>query len=613
MEREKFEVLLNDIKAHNDLASVASRYLKVEKRGRYYWCKCPFHGDKNPSLCISDDEMFYCYGCHVGGDVIKFVMLIESVEFVDAIKLLASWANIEFPDLSTKGGGSDANFAERKKKKDRILSLLKETAMFYHENLKKPAASIALEYMKKRQLSDGLARHFGLGFADGYDSLPIYLKKLGYTEEELIESGVCKQKEGRKPYDALANRLIFPIIDIYGNVIAFGGRLLEDNVDFAKYLNTADTMVFNKKNTLYAINYLKKQRQKGPIPYVIVVEGYMDTISLHKAGFTMAVASMGTALTFEQAKLIKRFANKVYICYDGDSAGHAATMRGLDILRDSGLDVMVVQMPDKYDPDDVIKVYGKEGYQKLLDEAMPLVEYKFFIIKSKYDLNSVDGRVKYLSDALDILASIDDSVERELYIPLASKTSKTNVDFLKKELDKKIEGKFNETELKNAFNVTKTVAVNEEFEVSPIIDKAEKYILYSLIHKKPYAYFKNDARHLFFGKYREIYVQIKTALNENPGVNLKDMLYNDYLDSTGDGSIIADITNFGARSAENESDEKKYYEDCLWVLYKNWVESKITELTAKYSAEIDIEKRKQISEKINEYTKILKNKKVDEL
>jgi DNA primase catalytic core len=246
---------------------------------------------------------------------------------------------------------------------------MKETASHYHNNLSKPSAKQALEYMEKRQLSGSVATRFGIGYADGYNDLPDYLKSKGYTVDEMLAVGVVKQKDGRV-YDPVANRVIFPIIDIYGNVIAFGGRTLESNPNFAKYLNTAETELFNKRNTLYAVNYLKKQRQLGPIPYVIVVEGYMDTISLHKAGFTMTVASMGTALTQSQAKMIKRFADKVYICYDGDSAGQNATLRGLDILRENGLDVMVVQLPDKFDPDDVIKTYGREGYQKILNEAL---------------------------------------------------------------------------------------------------------------------------------------------------------------------------------------------------------------------------------------------------
>ena len=388
MERESLDEFKRELKQKNDIVNVVSKYVQLERKGRYYWCRCPFHGEKTPSLCVNDiDNMFYCYGCHVGGDVIKFVMQIESQTFVEAIKTLAAWANMEVPE-SFELSGNGESIALAKKRKDRLVLLMKEAAKHYHDNLSKASAKSALEYMEKRQLSGAVGTRFGIGYADGYNGLPDYLKTKGFTNEEMIAVGVVKEKDGRI-YDPIANRLVFPIIDIYGNVIAFGGRTLEAHPNFAKYLNTAETELFNKRNTLYAVNYLKKQRQQGPIPYVIVVEGYMDTISLHKAGFTMTVASMGTALTQAQAKMIKRFADKVYICYDGDAAGQNATLRGLDILRENGLDVMVVQLPDKYDPDDVIKAYGKEGYQKLLDDALPLVEFKLKYLKSKYDLSNV--------------------------------------------------------------------------------------------------------------------------------------------------------------------------------------------------------------------------------
>lgn len=612
MQKNGFEDFIRDLKQRNDLASVASRYLKVERRGRYFWCVCPFHGDKNPSLCISDDEMFYCYGCHVGGDVIKFVMMIESVEFMDAVKLLASWANVEIPNFSG-GKSNSADIEQKKKRKDRLLTLLKETAMFYHNNLSKSSALPAHDYMKKRQISEGLARHFGIGYSEGYDQLPKFLLEKGYSPEEMLASGVVKQRDSKpKPFDALAGRLVFPIIDIYGNVIAFGGRTLDPNADFAKYLNTADTEIFNKRNTLYAINYLKKQRQRGPINFVIVVEGYMDTISLHKAGFTMTVASMGTALTETQAKLIKRFADKVYICYDGDAAGHNATLRGLDILKNVGLDVMVVELPDKFDPDDVIKTYGREGYQKLLDSALPLIEFKLQTIKRKFDLKSVDGRVKYLNEALVVLSSIKDSVERELYTPIVSKDAMTNIDFVRKELDLKLAGNQVEEDVERQFNAQKTTAVfEEEFETTPLVSKAEKYLLYSLVHKKPYAHFKGDVTYLFSGKHAEIYRQIKEICDTSPELNLVEELYSRFDSDETLGSLVADIVNFAAKTSEDESGEKKYYEDCLWIVYRNYLENCIKKLSEQYSAEADTVKRKEISEEIGKISAKIKKKEVD--
>ena len=615
LENKSFEDFKTELKQKNDLVAVASKYVQLERKGQYFWCRCPFHGEKTPSLSINDrDNIFHCFGCHVGGDVIKFVMQIESLSFAEAVKLLASWANMEVPD-SFENSGNGVDIAQAKKRKDRLVSLMKETAMHYHENLKKPSASEALDYMKKRQLEGSVATHFGIGFADGFYELPNFLRKKGFTDEEMLAVGVIKKKEDGKVYDPLANRVVFPIIDIYGNVIAFGGRTLEPHPKFAKYLNTAETELFNKRNTLYAVNYLKKQRQFGPIPFVIVVEGYMDTISLHKAGFTMTVASMGTALTQAQAKMIKRFSDKVYICYDGDAAGQNATLRGLDILRENGLDVMVVQLPDKFDPDDVIKTYGKDGYQKILDEALPLVEFKLRYLKTKYDISNVDGRVKYLNDAIEILATLSNSVERELYTGTVSEIAMTNVDFIKRELDKKLEGKPIFDEIKTKFSNVQKTEIKEDLvedeNVPSVILKAEQYVLYALIHRKPYAFFKTDVMHLFSGKRREVYKIICDLIEKNSGVNLVQEIYDEYQNE--DQSMIANIINYGAESAEDEQNEKRYYYDCLWKLYSNYLEIRKKELTDEYAVEVDNLKRKELSEKLKDIMQKLKNKKVDEL
>ena len=614
MEDNAFKDFIEEVKQRNNIVSVFSRYAHVEKRGRYYWCRCPFHGEKTPSCCVNDiDNFFYCYGCHIGGDVIRFVSLIESVEYKEAIKMLASWAGMEIPeDLSDNHSGQNVQFA--KKRRERLQLLMKETAMHYVSNLKLPSANEANAYILKRKLDESAVKHFGLGFSENYYALPNYLKQKGFTKEEMLAAGVVKEND-RGIYDPLANRLIFPIIDIYNNVIAFGGRSLEAKPDFCKYLNTAETELFNKRNTLYGVNYLKKQKQKGPIPYVIVVEGYMDTIALHRAGFTMAVASMGTSLTQSQAKMIKRFADKVYICYDGDSAGQKATLRGLDILRDNDLDVLVAELPDKFDPDDVIKTYGREGYQKILNEAKPLVEFKLNYFKSKFDLNSVDGRVKYLGEAIEILSSLKNSVERELYVPMVSEISMTNADFIRTEIEKNMAGKPVIDEIKKKFTqVAKPIASNDEVldeNENKIVATAEKYILWALLHKKPYAYFKTDVTYLFSGKRREIFKIINEEIAKKPEGNLIETLYNEF--SGDEQSIIAEIANANIIAMVDEQNEKKYYEDCLWTIYKNYLDLKVIELTNECEEEVDKIKKDKIKHEIIEIINKIKSKKVEEL
>lgn len=628
MGKGSFDDFIAELVQKNDLVSVASKYVQLERKGRYYWCRCPFHGEKTPSLCINDiDNFFYCYGCHVGGNIIHFVMRIESLSFNEAVKVLADWAGIEIPSSFSGSGGE--NIEQAKKRKDRLVSLMTHTAKHYYSNLSLESASSAIEYMRKRQLEGQLAVRFGIGYSNGFNDLANHLKGLGYTEEEMLAAGVVKKKDGRV-YDPLANRLIFPIIDIYGKVIAFGGRTLDPKPEFAKYLNTAETELFNKRFTLYAINILKKQRQQGPIPYVIVVEGYMDTISLHKAGFTTAIASMGTALTQEQAKMIKRFCNKVYICYDGDAPGQAATIRGLDILKDNGLDVMVVSLPDGYDPDDVIKVHGKQGYQKLLDEALPLVEFKIKALKNKFDMSSLDGRAKYLNEAIGVLTSLKDSVEREFYVPMVSEISMINANFIKQQIHKKLEGKLGESEIveKLAGNViTENRAINsgkvedKQAAQTVVLDnktkmliRAEKCVLNSLIHSKPYANFKTDVSYLFTDKRVEILNTILSLKQEFSGVSLIQKVYDSF--EGDDCSEVASIVNNGAESAETEENEKKYYYDSLRNLYKNYLEKQRQSLADKCTAEIDKVKQSKLKEELkNIIIKInnIKNNNLEEL
>lgn len=614
MKKDTFEDFKSELKQKNDIVSIVSRYVPLDKRGSYFWCRCPFHGEKTASLCVNDvDNMFYCYGCHTGGDVIKFVQLIESCSFMDAVRMLANWANMEVPE-SFNGSTSSEEIAKAKKRRDRLYALTKAAAMHYHENLMRPSAEPARAYMKKRELSEQVATRFGLGYSESYTEMIDYLKKLGYNEAEMLSAGVVKRKESDgRVFDPLANRLIFPIIDVAGHVIAFGGRTLEAHPQFAKYLNTQETEIFSKSNTLYAINYLKKQRQQGPIPYIIVVEGYMDTISLHKVGFTMAVASMGTSLTQNQAKIMKRFVDKVYICYDGDSAGQNATLRGLDILKENGLDVMVMQLPDKFDPDDVIKAYGKEGYQKLIDKALPLIEFKIKYLSNKYDISSVDGRVKFLSEAIEVLSEISSAVERELYIPMVSEIAATNMDFVRKEVQRKLDGKPIISEIKAGLqNVTKIDVKQEDRLDGPRKTiEAEKYVLAAMIHRKPYAHFNTDVAYLFSDKLRDVYYNVCKFSEDNPGSNLVEILNDYYADDNQ--SIIADIVNSSAIACEDDSNSKKYYDDCLWTIYKFYLENKLKELSYEYSDEIDTNKRTQIGEKMLEITKKLKNKEVDKL
>ena len=633
-----FEDFLNELKQKNDLVSVASRYCSLQRKGRYYWARCPFHGEKTPSLCINEyDGFYYCYGCHTGGDVIRWVRNIESLDFMEAVQLLASWANMEVPQI--KGKSDSEEIEKRKKQKERLGALTKEAAIYYRNNLKLPEAKVAWDYIKKRQLEPEIVTKFGLGYSLGFNEIVEYLYSKGYTKQEMLDSGVCKEKDGRL-YDAEATRLIFPIIDVYGQVIAFCGRTLESDPKFAKYLNTADTPLFNKRKTLYAINYLKKKRQTAQkIEYLILCEGQMDVVSLHKAGFDTAVASMGTALTVEQAKLIKRFADTVYICYDGDKAGQSATLRGLDILAENNLTVKVVTLPEGLDPDDVIKKFGAEGYQKCLDKALPLTEYKIAYIKRQNDLTTADGKAKFLNDSLELVAQMPDQIAQEVYLTLVAKHANMNKDFLRRELDNKIvewqEKKQKMLEEARALEEQKVVSDTEklkalagEYEgatddnlvapkeeikqkvfekVDPSTDRAEKYLLCAMVHQKPYAFVKSNIRDLFGNNYRDLYDYYyanRDSATESFALEVHDKFYPSY------GNRIIEIINNFAESDDEEFDAQ-FFKDCLWRLYQKKLEQDQKRINEELTKESDTQKRQELIVELAKVVDKLKSKKVD--
>ena len=637
-ENKVFDDFLNELKQKNDIVTVASRYCTLQRKGRYYWARCPFHGEKTPSLCINEyDGFYYCYGCHTGGNVITWVKNIESLNFMEAVQLLASWANMEVPQI--KGKSDSEAIEKRKKQKERLLALVKDTAVHYRNNLKLEQAKPAWDYIKKRNLPSEIVTKFGMGYSLGFNQLVEHLYSKGYTKQEMLESGVCKEKDGRL-FDAEATRLIFPIIDVYSQVIAFCGRTLESNPEFAKYLNTADTPLFNKRMTLYGINYLKKKRQMAQkIDYVIICEGQMDTITLHKAGFDTAVASMGTALTQEQAKLIKRFTDQVYICYDGDAAGKKATLRGLDILTENNLNVKVVSLPEGMDPDEVINQYGKEGYQKCLDKALPLTEYKIAYIKKQNDMNTADGKAKFVNDALDLVAQMPDQIVRDVYLSLVAKHADMNKDFLRRELDVKVV-KWAEEKQKQLDEANKAVqekvvsdteklkALASDYEllnndglvapqkrkakkvfekIDPNIDRAEKYLLCAMVHQKPYAYVKSDIGYLFSNNHKELYEYYLTQ-RENPANNIALNIHDEFVDSYG--NEVIEIINYFAKSDDEEFDAI-CFKDCLWVLYKKHLESEQKRLNEQIKEEIDTNKRKELLTKLGEIVQNLKSKKVD--
>ena len=398
---------IDELKNKNDIVDVVGKYVRLEQRGGNFWGKCPFHHEKTASFSVNPrGQFYYCFGCHKSGDVISFIMEIESLDFNDAVRFLAERAKMPLPEVRY----DDEKVKEQKEKKNRLLEILRETALYYVSNLKSEKGKKHLDYALSRRITPETITKFGMGASLDFDSLPRYLKSKGYTLEDMVASGAVGEKNGRY-FDWLGNRLIIPVIDQFNNVVAFAGRRI-DGVKEQKYINTKETFVFYKGKTFFNLNNLKKVKNEKGIDSVIMVEGHLDVVSLSQAGFPHVVASMGTALTKDQARILKRYTERVFISYDGDFAGQKAAIRGLEILKEEGLDVKVVALPDGMDPDDVIKKLGADGYQKLLDDAKPLIDFKLDIVGRTFDVNTVDGKRKYITNAVKVIAESQSPAER---------------------------------------------------------------------------------------------------------------------------------------------------------------------------------------------------------
>lgn len=401
------ESFLQELKLRSDITEIASSYVNLKRQGRNMVGLCPFHGEKTPSFNIyTESGSFYCFGCGAGGDVITFIMKIENLDYVEAVKFLAQRAGMEMPENTYDDSLS--------KLRMRIYEANREAARFFHATLLSQRGQSGLNYLRGRALSDRTIRHFGLGFADDdWNSLCNHLKNKGFSEYEIYSANLAfKRKNGNGIYDRFVNRVMFPIIDLRGNVIAFGGRIMTD--EKPKYLNTSDTPVFKKSENLFSLNNAKSSGTRT----LILCEGYMDVIALNQAGFTNAVATLGTALTNEQAVLMKRYADEVIICYDADGAGQKATARAIDILRNAGLPIKILTVPSGKDPDEFIRSKGDNGpaaFKLLIEKCGNDIEYRLMKLKENYNLNTTDGKVAFLNEAVKIVATIESPIERDVF------------------------------------------------------------------------------------------------------------------------------------------------------------------------------------------------------
>ena len=398
---------LDELTARNPIEDVVGQYVNLKRSGSNLFGLCPFHGEKTASFSVAPDKgIYYCFGCHKGGNVINFEMEIEGLSYPDAVRALAKRVGMEVPE--------DEQYQSRYRQQERLWALHKEAARFYHSQLYAPVGVNALQYAAGRGMPKSILTKFGIGYApDSWTSLVDWLRTKGYTDQELRDSGlVTVSRKNGNLFDRFRDRLMFPIIDVRGNVIGFGGRIMNNqDKSAAKYLNSPETLIFNKRKNLFALNLAKKSK----LGYLILVEGYMDAIALHQFGFDCAVASLGTALTEDGANLLSRYTEQVVLIYDGDEAGQNATQRAIPILEKAGLQVKVLKMRDAKDPDEFLKKFGADRFKLLLEESSNRVEYQLNAILKKYDLRDDDQKVKYLQESAELISSLSSSVQREVY------------------------------------------------------------------------------------------------------------------------------------------------------------------------------------------------------
>ncbi len=418
---------IDELVARNPIEDVVGQYVSLKRSGSNMFGLCPFHGEKTASFSVSPDKgICYCFGCHKGGGVINFMMEIEGLSYPDAVRSLAKRAGMEVPE--------DEQYQSRYRQQERLWALHKEAARFFHTKLYAPVGSAALQYALGRGMSKGILTTFGVGYApDSWDSLVKAMQAKGYTRQELIDSGLVtvSQKNG-SVFDRFRDRLMFPIIDVRGNVIGFGGRALKNDKDTAKYLNSPETIIFNKRKNLFGLNLAKKTKENS----LILVEGNIDVVALHQYGFDNAVASLGTSLTDEQAALMTRYAEQVILLYDSDQAGQNATARAIPILEKAGLRVKVLHVRDAKDPDEFLKKFGADKLKLLLAESANRVEYQLNAIRQKYDLRVDDQKIRYVQESAELICTLDSSVKREVYGGRVAEAAGISPDAMKLEIGK---------------------------------------------------------------------------------------------------------------------------------------------------------------------------------
>lgn len=579
---------LEELKYKCDIVEVISQYVPLQKKGgRYFGC-CPFHNEKTPSFCVNNG-WYHCFGCGASGDVVKFVMEMESVSFYDAVKILADKVGLQLPEVKL-----DPQYAQKKEHGDVLKQLMRDAARYYRNNLlDEKKGNDAREYLHNRGLDDEIAKRYGLGLSLDNESMVGYMRRKGYSLKDLEECGLVGNAQ--RPYDAFANRIIVPIMDSMSNVIAFGGRIYHGEKDVAKYKNSTNTTLFDKGRTIYGINFIKRDKKMNGVAYkeLILVEGYMDVISLGASGIKNAVACMGTALTDGQARELSRMTENLYVCYDGDGAGKKATIRNVDILAKFVQNVRVISLDEGKDPDETVREGGAEAFLKKQKEALPVIEYKLKLCADANDLGSVNGRAKYVQSALKVLKTIDNRAEREVYMDVVSKMSGVSVATLTDEAGMIRPAKIEQPKENDEEKIAKNLRASR-FVLNRIV-KGEKYVDLSKIKTE---WLENDL-------HRRVFEWAKTMPEHT------DMVKTMFSVFGYDNEEISNILNINMKFADNIR-EADYFNDCVLMLANEFVSKRLEQVKNGYNELSDPEAKRASIAEISRLQKILKSKDIND-
>lgn len=572
--------IIEEIANRNDIVDVISQYVTLKRSGRNFLGLCPFHKEKTPSFSVSPDkQIFHCFGCGVGGNVVHFISKIENINYRESLEMLADKAGITLPTSNIEVDSKKQHL------KEQVYKINEEVANFYHETLYTKIAKPAQEYVKKRKLDNKTLKNFKIGYAPNGNNLYKFLKEKGFEDEEILASTLVK-KYNNGYLDTFRNRLMFPIMDIKNRVIAFGGRVLDNSLP--KYINSPDTIVYNKGRNLYGLSIAKNAK----VDNVIMVEGYMDCVSLHQRGISNVVASLGTALTEAQGRLLRKYFEKVIISYDSDGAGQSATLRGLEILKNIGCDVRILQMEGAKDPDEYVIKYGSGRFGLLVENAISLIEFKAKMLKNKFNLENVNDKIKFLKETAKLVQGIDSKIEQEIYIDKISKEHNISKEALYAEINKQKGNKIGSKILeKNRSYVTKPTNIPK------VLQKRENAIIALLINGD-----------------KKIYEQIKKRISPEDmklDVNKKivETVYKEYEKTENtvnniielfseDQEIINKLTEIMADENETQVDEKTL-ENIINVYEKEKLTVLKTEIIQKLNTTKQEEDIKNLEKELN--------------